>query len=136
MSWTAPSGHVYVTGENVSAATLNTYVANNLTFLYGDTAWTAPTYANSWVDFGGSLQTVGFRLVGTRVVMRGTMKSGTINATAFTLPTGYRPGAQVIFACNANNAFGQLFVTSAGAVTPFSGSNLSFSLDTVAFDTI
>lgn len=30
MSWTAPSGHVFVTGEIVTAATLNTYVRLNL----------------------------------------------------------------------------------------------------------
>lgn len=30
MSWSAPSGHVFATGEVVTAATLNTYVKDNL----------------------------------------------------------------------------------------------------------
>lgn len=123
-----------------AAATLLTawgdQVNDDVNYLYGDAAWTAPTYANSWVDLGGGNATGAFRKVGTRVVMRGTIKSGTINTTAFTLPVGYRPTATVVFACASNGAFGELSVASTGVVVPVVGSNTFFCLDGVIFDTI
>jgi hypothetical protein len=137
MAWTAPSGHVWATGETVTAASMNTYIANDLTFVYGDTAWTAPTFANGWVDVVGSYPPAGFRLVGTRVVFRGAMKSGTMSATAFTLPVGYRPTAFARFAVvGSSGAFGEVDVSSAGAVTPSVGSNVQMDLGGIAFDTI
>ena len=136
MAWTNPDSHVWTTGETLTAANMNTYIRLNLDFLYGDTAWTAVSYTNSWVDFDSG-HTVGFRAIGSRVALKGTMKSGTIGSAAFTLPTGYRPVlTDCSFACDSNGAFGKLTVASTGAVTPNVGSNVYFSLNGVTFDTI
>jgi hypothetical protein len=136
MPWTDPSTHIWATGEILTAANMVTYVEANLAFLYGDAGWTAPAYTNSWVDFGAPNLTVAFRLVGNWVELRGTMKSGTINAAAFTLPAGYRPTATAQFAVPSNSLFGMVSITSAGVVTPVVGSNVSVSLDGIHFCTI
>lgn len=133
-SWTALK--TWVAGAVLPASDLNTYLRDNLTFLYGDTSWTAPTFTNSWVDFGGTCPAAGFRLVGTRVVLRGAIKSGTINTAAFTLPAGYRPTGSVTFAVNSNGSYGAATITSAGVFTPAVGSNVAFNLDGISFDTI
>jgi hypothetical protein len=59
-------------------------------------AWIAPTLLNSWTNFGGGYQTVGYLkdpmgFVHLKGVLLGG--SGASNTTVFTLPTGYRPGA-------------------------------------------
>jgi hypothetical protein len=136
MSWSSPDSHVFVVSEVVTAATLNTYVRLNLDFLYGDTSWTAPTLTNGWVDSATGGPAVGFRLIGTRVVMRGNVKSGTLNTSAFTLPVGYRPTATISGCSESNSAFGVWIVTAAGAVTPATGSNLGWALNQTTFDTI
>lgn len=137
MSWTAPSGHVWATGEIVTAANMNTYIANDLTFLYGDTGWTAPTFTNSWANFSGFA--CGFRLVGTRVALKGTMQSGTWGSVAFTLPAGYRPPQttdELVFSNGTTSAV-HMGISTAGAVTPSGGSAASScSLDGIIFDTI
>ena len=127
--------HIFVIVEITSAMSLNG-LGFDLTFLYGDTAWTAVTYTNSWVDFGAGQTAVGFRLIGTRVVLRGTMKSGTINTAAFTLPVGYRPPAGLNFPAVSNALFGSIVIASTGVVTPATGSNVWFSLDNISFDTL
>lgn len=136
MSWTDPTTHVYATGEIVTAATMNTFIQADLAFLYGDSTWTAPSFTNGWVNYGGTLLTVGFRRIGTRIFLKGTMKSGTMSAAAFTLPTGYRPLADCEFAVNSNLVFGEVEIKSAGTVTALTGSNAGVSLDTISFDTV
>jgi len=97
-------------------------------------AWTAPSFANSWVDFGGGYESAGYclDLMGF-VHLRGLVKTGTVGATVFTLPAGYRPEGRAVFAVASNGAFGQCDVTAAGAVIAVSGSNVSFSLDGIVF---
>jgi hypothetical protein len=111
----------WTTNEVLTAADLNASLAS--------TAWTAVTYTNSWVDFGGSLNVVQYRKCGDKVEIRGMMKSGTINLTAFTLPSGFRPPADIQFAQASNGAYGQLNITSTGAVVPQIGSNVSFGVN-------
>lgn len=132
MGWTTPTDRS--TGYVVTASDWN-IVEDDLAFLYGDTGWTRVTYTNSWVDQGTD-QVVGYRKIGTHVQLRGTMKSGTINTAAFTLPSGYRPPATLPFAVASNGAFGVLLVDSGGVVTPQIGSNLNFAVNGVMFDTL
>ena len=136
MPWTDPSTHIWATGEILTAGNMVTYIEANLAFLYGDGGWTAPTYTNSWVDYGAPNLVGGFRLVGIWVQLRGTIKSGTIGSACFTLPAGYRPTATAAFAVPSNSLFGMVTVTSAGVVTPTVGSNVSVSLDGIHFCTI
>ena len=135
MGWTPATNHPYVTPELITPATLNTYIQANLTFLYGGASWTVPSFANSWVDLGTG-GPVGYRAVGNQVLLRGSIKTGTLNLAAFTLPSGFRPAATVTFIVLSNGAAGYLTVTAAGVVTPVSGSNTAFSLDGVTFDVL
>jgi hypothetical protein len=101
-----------------------------------DGAWIAPTFVNSWVNFGAPYQTAGyFKDAGGVVHIRGLIKSGTVGSAAFVLPTGYRPSATSIFTTSANSAFGETRIDASGNVTPTTGSNVYFSLDGITFDT-
>ncbi|HEX7313308.1 MAG TPA: hypothetical protein VF297_05280 [Pyrinomonadaceae bacterium] len=96
-------------------------------------AWTAVTFSGTWVNYGAPFQTVQYRKIGDRVELRGTAKLGTALSTLFTLPTGYRPPADLVFPMSSNAAFGAITVTSAGAVTQSVGSNASVTLDGIFF---
>jgi hypothetical protein len=104
--------------------------------------WTAVTFTNSWVDFGAGYQAVQYRKVGDMVELRGTMKNGTLGATAFTLPAGHLPPAYIPFTCPNSagthivayvtvDATGQVAVSNFGGVT-----NADISLNGVSFSTI
>ena len=95
------------------------------------TAWTAVTFANSWVNYGGAYQEIEYRKVGDMGEVRGTMKNGTLSATAFTLPVGFRPPATVQF--NGVGTANAIDITSAGIVYPFGGTNTAVSLDGIRF---
>jgi hypothetical protein len=93
VAWTTPK--TWAVNSAATSSDQNTYVRDNTNFLYGDTAWSAPTLQNSWVNFGGGFTNAGYRLNGTTVLVRGTIKNGTITSGTllFTLPAGYRPTA-------------------------------------------
>jgi hypothetical protein len=125
------------TGYVVTAVDWN-ILEDNSTYLYGDTAWTnVAVFTNSWVSSGSpSFAAAGYRLVGNRVYLRGAIKTGTIGLAAFTLPVGYRPTATLQVPCQSNNAYGSVQIASTGVVTPNVGSNVSFWLDSISFDTL
>ncbi|MCP1173795.1 hypothetical protein [Ralstonia chuxiongensis] len=96
--------------------------------------WNAPTLQNSWVNFGGSLNPAGYWKDPHNVVhLRGVVMSGTVNATIFLLPVGYRPANEELFSVVSNNAFGRLDVRAAGDVVLVTGSNSFASLDGITF---
>lgn len=95
----------------------------------GATAWQTPTLANSWVNYGGTEQAARYRRVSDRVEIEGLVKSGTLGAAVFTLPTGYRPALAMQFATATNGAFGLLTITSAGLVVVQSSSNVWAALN-------
>lgn len=96
----------------------------------------APVYQNGWADLGGANQVGGYYKDSFGVVhLRGVIISGTIGLTAFTLPAGFRPLANEVFAVASNTIYGQLAVKSDGTVIPAVGSNLLFSLSGVSFRT-
>jgi hypothetical protein len=135
MAWTNPDSHIWTAGEVLTAANMNTYVRLNLDFLYGDTAWIAPTLINSWVNSGGTDVPAGYRGVGTLIILRGVIKLGTLNQPAFVLPAGYRPKTDFSYSVIANSAIGYLAVQAAsGNVVPVSGSNAWFSICGITFD--
>jgi hypothetical protein len=90
----------------------------------------APAFQNSWVNFDSGYAQAGYWKDPTGVVyLKGRIKSGTLNTTAFNLPPGFRPpGGSEQFAVVSNGALGVLEVQSDGDVIPVSGSNVSFSL--------
>ena len=54
-----------------------------------DTAWTAVTFTNSWVNLGP--QPAQYRKIGDIVYVRGQISGGATSSSAFTLPAGFRP---------------------------------------------
>lgn len=93
-----------------------------------------PSFTNSWTNFGGGESVANFYKEGSRVYVGGLIKSGTINASAFTLPVGYRPGGACRFAGVSNGVFAYLAVESNGNVTVSSGSNVYADLSPIQFD--
>ena len=99
------------------------------------TPWTAVTFQNGWVNYGGVYQTAQYRRVGDIVYLRGFIAGGTINAAAFTLLAGFRPPAYMHFSAVSAGAGhdGLCYVEASGAVTPAFGSNTWFSLEGIFF---
>lgn len=104
------------------------------TYTQTQEAWTAVTFTNSWVDFGGTAQTCAYMKDTLGFVhLKGLMKTGSIGAAAFTLPAGYRPLAYARFSTVSNGAFGTADLPNTGVFTPQAGSSISFSLDGITF---
>lgn len=94
----------------------------------------APAFQNSWVPYGAPFAAPAFwRNASGMVCLRGLAKNGTIGTTIFTLPIGFRPAAQLLFANYAGGAIGRLDVGSDGTVQAVSGSNAYFQLDGITF---
>lgn len=97
-------------------------------------AWIAPTLGNSWVNFGTPYNNVGYYKDNFGIVhLRGLIKSGTLQQTLFTLPTGYRPANTEFISTLSNNAIGSVLIAADGTVKPWDGSSTWFSLDGVTF---
>lgn len=69
-----------------------------------DTGWivvgsggSAAPFTNSWANFGSGNATAAYRLQGNIVRLRGGIQSGASGTSPFTLPTGFRPLAQIGF---------------------------------------
>jgi hypothetical protein len=90
--------------------------------------WVDVTFQNSWVNYGGAFQPCEYRKVGDTVEVRGLCKSGTMGASMFTLPTGFRPPATVNFTAESNAVFSTITVASTGTVVANGGSNANVSL--------
>lgn len=126
--WTVGSERVYESSGSAARLGANADIATRS----GDVSWTnvgPGGFAGTWVDFGGVFQVAQYRKVGDVVQVRGFVKSGTIGTAVFTLPTGLRPPADLLFATVSNSLFGTIYVTSAGAFTANTGSNASFSIN-------
>lgn len=98
-----------------------------------------PSFQNSWVNYASGYSSVAFRKdpLG-KVILRGAIKSGTVPGTVFTLPTGFRPPGQISFPLATDGSFGTLggvYVSNAGDVVIYRGSNAYVSLDGIEFDT-
>lgn len=100
-------------------------------------SFTAPTFLNSWVDFGGAFNTAGYYKDPFGIVhLRGLVKSGVVNTPIFNLPAGYRPTATEVFVTDSNSAHAQVTVSAAGNVTLAFGSNVYASLDGMTFKAV
>jgi len=125
---------------NDSATTLtNTWSASKINGLIpvGDANWTAPTFQNSWVNYGDIYETAGYIKDALGFVhIRGLVKSGTANTTIFTLPVGYRPNKSEIFTVMANQAICRLEVSANGTVAHSVGTNAWVSLAGITFKAV
>ena len=81
--------------------------------------WQAVTFENSWVNFGGSFaEAAYYKDPFNHVHIKGVVKSGTLDATVFTLPEGYRPSEALIFSTEENGGNSvRLDITTGGAVS-------------------
>ncbi len=94
-------------------------------------AWTnVSSFSNSWVNYGGSFEVARYRKMPDGTVhIQGLVKSGTVGATIFTLPTGYRPDKLLIFPAHTNSGHGRMDISSTGEVRANSGGNGFFSIN-------
>jgi hypothetical protein len=94
-----------------------------------------PCFKNSWVNHGTTYNDAAIHKDALgRVCLRGMIKSGTLSAAAFTLPTGYRPsGRDVDVVSFDNGGMSQIVITTAGDVKPSGGGNSFVGLDNVCF---
>lgn len=119
---------------------VNALLANSLTWVTVGTSG-APQFANGWVNYSGNTPPFNtsnyYPLQFTKttlglVLLRGVIKSGTVNAVIFTLPAGFRPGLTINFPCVSNNVFGLITVSYNGTVTIL-GSNVYTDFGTISF---
>jgi hypothetical protein len=103
-------------------------------------AWIAPTLLNSWVNHGAGFSNVGYHKDPWGYVhLRGLAASGSsATSVIFTLPAGYRPASERVFASVANDAFCEIRVQTDGDVfAQAGGSTANFtSLDGISFRTV
>jgi len=96
-----------------------------------------PAFDNLWVNYGAPYSNAGYvRTPDGWVALVGVIKTGTVGASAFTLPPGLRPAASKPLPTLSNSVFGRVDVGSDGTVTPVSpSSNASVVLDGIRFKT-
>jgi len=97
-------------------------------------AWQDASFSNSWVNYGGVHATAQYYLdtQGT-VHLKGLVKDGTLPATMFTLPVGYRPAAKELFGIISTGAFGRVSIDTDGTVDIDTGTNTNVSLAGITF---
>lgn len=99
----------------------------NVAAIDWDTGWLYPTFQNGWVNYGGTFTPARYRKsAGNMVYIDGLIKSGTMNATAFQLATGYRSTHRIIMSTmSVDNAANNRIdiINGTGQVNPISGAN-------------
>lgn len=94
----------------------------------------APAFANSWANLGGSFQTAAYYKDRAGLVrLVGVITAGTIPATAFTLPAGFRPAAIELFIGVSGAATSRIDVQNDGQVIIRNGTNGFVSLSGICF---
>ena len=89
-----------------------------------------PAFANGWGNVGAGYGTAAFFKDPAGIVhVRGFVTAGTLNTGVFTLPAGYRPLLNEIFAEYQNGAFCAIQVLSTGVVQQLGGAaNVNLSI--------
>ena len=81
-------------------------------------AWQNLSFGSGWVDYGGAYQIGQYKKVGDLIFLRGLVKRTSGSGTTITtLPSGYRPPAQLLFGVHTNTGFGRLDIDSSGNVS-------------------
>jgi hypothetical protein len=125
-SWYRSGSHVYLYTSD--GTTL--WDIDPLTGIITSTAltWQTVTYTGTWVDSGiGSQSTRYRRNIDNTVSLQISVKGGTINTPAFTLPVGYRPPASLLeHGIDSAHSLAEIDVLSTGVVTPVTGSPTTY----------
>jgi hypothetical protein len=94
----------------------------------------APAFANGWSNLGGGFQTaVYYKDRAGLVRLAGVITAGTIPATAFTLPVGFRPALIELFIGVSGAATSRIDVQNDGQVIIRNGTNGFVSLSGICF---
>lgn len=95
-------------------------------------AWQAPTLQGTWANFGGAYETAGYMKDKFGFVrLKGLLKTG--SGVMFTLPVGYRPSEEKIFATIGNGTLADVRVGTNGNVSLYSGNSAYLSLSGIVF---
>jgi hypothetical protein len=88
-------------------------------------------FTNGWTDLGSGTIAAAYRKVADVVQVRGVIRNGTITASAFTLPAGYRPPGTSIYpgSSSGGTTWCPIVVAAAGTVVPNSGTNSQVTLE-------
>jgi hypothetical protein len=100
-----------------------------------DSGWLAPVLQNGWVVYDATYGSAAmYRKVGNIVLVRGLVRNGTVAATIFTLPAGFRPGIRMLFAAETNpNVNCRIDVDPTGTINGSGESNGWLSLGNIIF---
>ena len=94
-------------------------------------------FLGTWVNFNPSVWATAAYYKDSlgRIHLKGLVKSGTCGTNIFTLPSGYRPLLNLVFATSSDNAHGRVDIKSDGSVFANSSacSNIFVSLDGISF---
>lgn len=95
-----------------------------------------PAFTNGWVNFGAPWGVAAFyKDPDGWVHLKGLIRSGTINTSAFTLPAGYRPPYRWLMSVDSNTSQGTVVVQTDGTVIPSTGNIAYFQLFDISFPT-
>ena len=93
-----------------------------------------PAFENSWANISTDRLAAFYKDPQGRVHLKGLIHAGSVGFTAFTLPAGYRPADQKIFAVISNGALGRVDVSNLGFVQIITPSTNNYvSLDGISF---
>jgi hypothetical protein len=93
-----------------------------------DSGWQTPALQNGWLQYdtiwGNAAM---YRKIGPLVFCRGLVKSGTLGASIFTLPVGYRPSINMLFASEAADTICRISVQPDGTITTGAGGSQAWT---------
>ena len=93
-----------------------------------------PAFTNGWVNFDNLFKHAGFTKDPDGTIhLKGLIKSGTVGATAFTLPVGFRPSNRDLRDEISNNAQGRIDISEDGTVQVNQGVTNWISLFGISF---
>jgi len=80
-------------------------------------SWATGSYNTGWADYGGGYSGAKYKKFGDIVFLKGlVVRNSGSETTIFTLPSGYRPPASILFAAIANDAVARIGIDSSGNV--------------------
>lgn len=123
-------------GTNTAQIASCAFVIANLPAPVSVGAWKTPTLLNSWADYGAPFAPTGYCVDTLGIVrLRGVVKSGTVGASTpiFTLPSGFIPPYESMFAVQSSGAIGRVDIDASGNVIVYVGNNAYVSLDGISF---
>lgn len=129
---------------DLTDAQVATILSSSLSLPETDATWTAATLESNYVTTGTLQSTVlsgyavpGYRKVAGVICLRGAARCTGAGAKMFTLPTGYRPEYDTIFAvpCMNSSAAGvrYIYIYTNGEVHTSELTNYTYHLDSVRF---